>query len=128
MVDKDIVVMPAPYSLDLRHKVVAAYEGKEGSLMEIASRFKVSYRFVQTLVSRYRSAGHLNPKPHQSGNPSLLKGEHKEFILAEYQKSPDLRQEELKERLKIRFGISPSTSAISRGLKRLGISRKKNFL
>jgi transposase len=34
------------YSLDLRQKIVTAYDNQEGSLREIAKRFKVSLSFV----------------------------------------------------------------------------------
>ncbi len=36
-----------PYSLDLRQRVVEAYENKEGSLRRIARRFKVGPNTVQ---------------------------------------------------------------------------------
>jgi len=38
--------MPKPYSIDLRKKIVAAYENKEGSMQKLADRFKVSKNFV----------------------------------------------------------------------------------
>ncbi|EDX74538.1 hypothetical protein MC7420_6016 [Coleofasciculus chthonoplastes PCC 7420] len=38
-----------PYSLDLRQKVIAAYENHEGSQRQLASRFKVSLGFIQNI-------------------------------------------------------------------------------
>jgi transposase len=41
--------MPNPLSLDLRQRIIAAYEAKEGSLRELAERFKVSLSFIRDL-------------------------------------------------------------------------------
>ena len=38
-----------PYSLDLRQKIVVAYENKEGSIRQLAKRFKVSPDCVRRL-------------------------------------------------------------------------------
>ena len=45
--------MPAPYSIDLRQRVINAYEAKEGSQRQIAQRFQVSQSFVKRLIYRY---------------------------------------------------------------------------
>ncbi|MDF5706696.1 MAG: helix-turn-helix domain-containing protein [Nostoc sp. S4] len=45
--------MPAPYSIDLRQRVINTYKGKQGSQRQIADRFQVSLSFVKRLVSRY---------------------------------------------------------------------------
>lgn len=47
--------MPAPLSIDLRQRVIAAYQAKEGSQRQLAERFKVSLSFVRDLTCRYRS-------------------------------------------------------------------------
>ncbi len=46
--------MPTPYSLDLRKRVIEAYEAKEESLRQIAKCFCVSLSFVRDLTRRYR--------------------------------------------------------------------------
>jgi putative transposase len=49
--------MPAPYSLDLRQKVVEAYVNKEGSIRKLAERFKISKNVVSSFIARFRSTG-----------------------------------------------------------------------
>ena len=43
--------MPAPLSLDLRNRIVAAWENNEGTWDEIAERFAVGVASVDRLVS-----------------------------------------------------------------------------
>ncbi|MBW4594463.1 MAG: helix-turn-helix domain-containing protein [Brasilonema angustatum HA4187-MV1] len=59
--------MPAPYSNDLRQRVIDAYTAYDGSLRQLADRFKVSLSFVQRLIRRYRNIGQVIPKPHAGG-------------------------------------------------------------
>src|SRR5919198_5157731 len=57
--------MPAPYSNDLRWKVVNAYQNGEGDQQEIAQRFSVSLSFVKRLWKRYQT--HHDVEPAQFG-------------------------------------------------------------
>ena len=66
--------MPAPYSLDLRRKVLNAYF-QEGSLRNTAKRFGVSYKFVQGLVKRYNTENTMEPKPHKGGKGDQVIGD-----------------------------------------------------
>ena len=59
--------MPAAYSMDLRQRIINAYEAKEGSPRNLAKRFQVSLSFVKRLVIRYRETGLVKPKPHGGG-------------------------------------------------------------
>ena len=59
--------MPAPLSIDLRTRIISAYQGKEGSLRQLAKRFKVSLSFVRDLTRRHRELGTIEPKPHGGG-------------------------------------------------------------
>ena len=50
--------MPAPYSIDLRQRVINAYEAKEGSQRQIAERFRslsVFYKKINSSLSRDRN-------------------------------------------------------------------------
>ena len=51
--------MPVAYSVDLRRRVIAAWENKEGSQRQLAQRFKVSLSFVRNLLRQYRSSGQV---------------------------------------------------------------------
>ncbi len=53
-----------PYSLDLRQKVIDAYEAKEDSQRGLAKRFKIGFSTVQRLLKRYHAGEGIAPKPH----------------------------------------------------------------
>jgi transposase len=53
--------MPKPYSIDLREKIVTAYENQEGSMQKLAKRFKVSKNFVADLLKRFKQTGQIAP-------------------------------------------------------------------
>lgn len=50
------------YSLDLRQKIIEAYNNQESSQRQLAKRFKVSLSFVQKLLKRYRQEATIDPK------------------------------------------------------------------
>jgi transposase len=52
-----------PYSRDLRLRVVQAYENREGSMRQLAVRFRLSLSCVRDLLTRYRATGGVAPKP-----------------------------------------------------------------
>jgi len=65
--------MAAPYSEDLRRKVVQACERATQSQREVAEFFNVSLSFVEALLSHYRrSGGALVRQRHKSGRHELL--------------------------------------------------------
>ena len=56
-----------PYSNDLRLRVVQAYENQEGSMRQLAARFRLSLSCGRDLLTRYRTTGSVAPKPHGGG-------------------------------------------------------------
>ena len=62
----------APLSLDLRTRIVAAYNAGEGTYVEIAERFAVSKQVVAKLVRQYRSTGTLKSGVHRRGRKRLI--------------------------------------------------------
>lgn len=63
------------YSIDLREKIVKAYEQGNTSVRKVADRFGVAKSFVQKLLSMKKSQGHVEPKK-QGG---AMKGELDEY-------------------------------------------------
>ena len=63
-----------PLSLDLRERIVAAYEAGEGSHFTIGERFSVSARVVGKLVAQYRELGTLEPQTHLRGRNAPSSG------------------------------------------------------
>lgn len=114
-----------PYSLDLRAKILEAYLQKEGSIRQLAQRFKVSARFVWELIHRFRSSGHYAPKPHGGGNPSCIKPSQHEIIIALVKQYPDATLKELCTHFEEQCQVTPSKSSMQRVLDKLKLTRKK---
>jgi transposase len=113
-----------PLSADLRWRIVEAIDQREGSLREIADRFRVSLTCIVRLLRRRRETGSIEPKPHGGGRLAALDEEHLQGLRELVCGQPDATLEELRQRL----GVDCSVAAISRALKKLGITRKKKVL
>src|SRR5215469_17077222 len=86
-------------SLDLRERIVAAYDNDEGTQQEIAQRFKVSWDFVKKLFKQRRRTGDIAPRHHFSGRKPLILASHEREMRAMLAKKPDLTLEEIREAL-----------------------------
>ena len=82
--------MPKPYSIDLREKIVTAYENQEGSMQKLAKRFKVSKNFVADLLKRFKETGQIAPKPHGGGHPPEEWATGETFLTELIESQPDL--------------------------------------
>lgn len=119
--------MPAPLSVDLRQRVIAAYQAKEGSQRQLAERFKVSLSFIRDLSRHYRQTGTVEPKPHGGGALTKLGEAHLPILQSLIEAQPDALLEELCERFAQKTGIRVSASTMQRAGYRLGLSVKKNL-
>lgn len=120
--------MPAPYSIDLRQRVINAYEAKEGSQRQIAQRFQVSQSFVKKLIYRYRETGTVEPKSHGGGAIAIIKKSELKQVEQLVNEQPDALLRELCERWEARKGIKVSISTMHRRLEKLKLTTKKNFI
>lgn len=119
--------MPAPLSVDLRQRVIAAYQAKEGSQRQLAERFKVSLSFVRDLSRRYRQTGTVEPKPHGGGAVAKLGPAQLSIVKALVEAQPDALLEELCERLAKKTAINVSVSTMQQAIQNLELSVKKNI-
>ena len=117
--------MPAPLSEDLRSRVIQAYNNKEGSQREIASRFNVSLSFVRNLLKRFRKTGSIKPKKNSGGCQSKINKKLWAIIKVKVRSKPDIYLSELCEELEKKTGIKVSCSTMHRTLKQMKITRKK---
>ena len=62
-------------SLDLRERIVAAYEAGEGSYEVIAERFSVGATVVGNFVRQKRDLGTLAPQVHRRGRKPAVSDE-----------------------------------------------------
>lgn len=115
-------------SLDLRERVVEAYQRKEGSIRALAERFNVGKNTVQDWIQRHRETGSLAPCSGPRGPQPLLSGEALKHLAALVEEKNDRTLAELKQLLEERHSIQVSESSICRALNaRLHLPRKKNL-
>ena len=88
-----------PYSRDLRLRVVHAYEHHEGSMRQLATRFRLSLSCVRDLLTRYRTTGDVTPKPHGGGYPAKLDASSLDALKTLVHATPDATLQELCTRL-----------------------------
>lgn len=74
--------MAKPYSMDLRERVVAAVTEHGMSCHAAASRFGVAASSAIKWVQRYRATGSVAPSQMGGHKPRVLRGEHREWLLA----------------------------------------------
>jgi transposase len=115
----------APYSVDLRQKILQEYESGERSQREIAEIFHVSISFMESLLRQFRATGQIAPKPHAGGPPSRIDDRARQLLRDWLQAQSDLTLEELAERLDTTLGIRVCISRLCRVLQELGLRRKK---
>ena len=116
-----------PYSTDLRHKIVRAYERGLGSQRAVAALFEVSLSFVEKLLRRHRTTGQVAPKPHAGGQKPRLEATAQTRIQQWVQEQPDVALDELCTRVAEATGVRVSVPTMCRVLQRLGLPRKKSL-
>ena len=117
--------MPEPYSLDLRKRAVALFDGGVSSL-EVAETLGVSDSWVRKMRLRLERLGHLNPGS-PPGKERILSEDDEVVLLLLVGEKPDATLEELVELVAKRLKVRVSISTISRRLIELGLTRKKRL-
>ena len=113
------------YSQDLRERVVQAVARGDRTQREVAEDFAVSLSFVEEVWRRQRETGSCAIKVWRHGPHPKLGGQ-KEQLRAAVAAQPDVQLEALCEQVRTADGARLSVSAMSRTLRRLGITRKKS--
>ncbi len=113
--------MKKPISLDLRERIVAAYEEREGTREEVAKRFKVSLGMVKKLLAQKNRTGDVRVRYQYCGRKPKLEPAHGQRMKQLVQKEPDLTLAEIKQRLELDCTIG----AIHWVLARQGLTYKK---
>jgi transposase len=110
------------YSTDLRERVVAACDARDGTREQVAARFSVSVRWVRDLLKRRRETGSIAPKPHGGGRAPAFDAEAATRLRQAVRDDSDATLEELA----ATSGVACSPAAVYRALDRLGVTRKKS--
>jgi transposase len=110
------------YSIDLRERVVAACDARDGTRAQIAERFSVSESWVRKLLQRRRETGSIAPRPRGGGRAPAFDAEATGRLREAVRDDDDATLEELARAA----GVRCCASAVHRALARLGITRKKS--
>ncbi len=113
-----------PLSMDLRERIIQAYEQGNTSIRKVAQQFRVSKTTVQNRLNLQRTTGQLAPKPPSGGKPSRLMGTEAQAI-AMVKEHPDCTLSEYCELWIERTGIEMRESTMCTFLKTLKLTRKK---
>ena len=109
------------FSTDLRQRVIAACDARDGTRQQIADRFSVSIHFLRKLLRQRRDTGSIEPKPHGGGHPSCFSPEASDRLRQAVTDTDDATLAELARAA----GVACSPSAVYRRLQALGVTRKK---
>jgi len=90
--------MPAPYSVDLRQRVVDAYKPGETSYEAIAKLFSVGIATVNRWLSKKRKTGSVAAAAHGGGPVRRIDAEGEQLLLVIVGQTPDLTLDEIAER------------------------------
>jgi len=110
-------------SLDLRERILASYDQKEGTREEIAHRFRVSLGMVKKLLQRRRQGGDIGPRYHRCGlKPGKVAAQGQAFrqLLS---RKPDMTLEELRRAR----ALDCTLPAIHYVLEKMGLTYKKRL-
>lgn len=108
-------------SLDLRERILAAYDHDEGSRAEIAHRFRVSLGMVKKLLQQRRHTGDIAPRYRFCGRKPTIVAAHRHQIRSLLAKKNDLTLKELRQAM----GLPCSLQAIHVVLGKMGLTYKK---
>jgi transposase len=114
--------MPAPYSADLRERVLHACAAARLSRAEIAAQFEVGESTVYLWLTQERLEGRTAPKPHAGGRAT---GFDVEALRAAVTEGNDRTLAELAAAYAARTRQPISPPSVRRLLRQAGITRKK---
>jgi transposase len=108
-------------SLDLRERIVAAYDGRQGTREEVAERFGVSVGMVKKLLQQRRRTNDLGHRHRYSGRKARILPKYREGLLALVAAQPDLTLAQIREKL----AMTCTVPAVHQALVALGLTYKR---
>jgi transposase len=110
-------------SLDLRERILAAYDAEQGSREEIGRRFRVSTGMVKKLLQQRRQRGDIGPQHHRSGRKPMFLAAHRQRLDRLISQKPDITLMEMRSALE----LDCSLPAIHYVLVEMGLTYKKRL-
>lgn len=108
-------------SLDLRERILTAYDRDEGTRAEVSHRFRVSLGMVKKLLQQRRRTGDIAPRHRYAGRKPMIVAVHQSQLRALLARKNDLTLRELREAT----GLKCSLQAIHVVLSKMGLTYKK---
>lgn len=108
-------------SLDLRERILTAYDAGEATRAEVGQRFRVSEGMVKKLLQQRRRTGEIGPRHHRAGRKPRILPAHREQMRAALVRKPDLTLAELRAAL----GLTCTLPAIHYALAAMDLTYKK---
>ena len=108
-------------SLDLRERILASYDQKEGTRDEIAQRYRVSLGLVKKLLQQRRHTGDIRPRYYRCGRRPKIVPVHRQRFREWLERKPDLTLEQLREAT----ALDCTVQAIHYVLEKMGLTYKK---
>jgi transposase len=109
--------------MDLRQRILKAYDRGDTTRQQVASRFEVSLGMVKKLIQQRRHAGDIAPRHHRSGRKPVILDTHRREMRLLLAKQPDLTLEEIRTRL----GLGCTVQAIHYVLADMDMTYKKRL-
>ncbi len=111
----------ATISMDLRQRILKAYDRGDATREQVARRFEVSLGMVKKLLQQRRHIGDISPRHHLAGRKPVILDSHRRQMRALLKEQPDLTLEEIRTRL----GLACTIQAIHYVLADMGLTYKK---
>lgn len=108
-------------SLDLRQRILAAYDKGQDTRAAVARRFDVSLGLVKKLLQQRRRTGDIAPRHRFSGRKATILPSHHRHLCQLLADKPDLTLPELRQAT----GLRCTLPAIHYALKKLDLTYKK---
>lgn len=112
------------YSVDLRKRIVNAVLERRMTIAQAAKTFEVGTATVERYLRRYREKKDLTPRT-SPGRPSGL-AEREALLQQQLAQRNDLRLEDRCRQWEQATGDRVSTATMSRWLRKVGVTRKKD--
>lgn len=119
--------MPIPLPIELRRRVVEAFNAGGGTLVELSERFSVSVTSVFRWVQLDELYSDLSPKPHGGHREHKIPNEDLEKLRALVFEKPDRTVKELAAEWNSRYSQSVGNAVMGRALLRAGLPFKKRL-
>lgn len=117
--------MGAPYSLDLRKKVIETYQSESMTQIELAQMYNLSLSTIKRYLKKHRETGDLMPVIEGKGRPSAIDEDGLETIENIIKTKPSITLLELSREFFKTHRYVAGRSVLSRACQKLNLGRKK---